>query len=171
MKPIRFSRILLLILIVIISNLVPYFLKERYITAIFLSILNHTTAVISRHSIILLVLSWQIFFYTLQKKPSYNKIVNQVASSTLGLYLFHEDKILNLKNTLNFVFEKFMNYGFLEANIFFPLKYILITAFIFLMGFVLEEIRMFLIQKPFMHYISRKYKNAIVKADAWMNSF
>jgi surface polysaccharide O-acyltransferase-like enzyme len=171
MKVIRFSRILLLILVVVISKLLPYFLPERYLTTIFLSILNNTTGAISRHSIILLVLAWQIFFYTLQRKPSYHKTVNRVASTALGIYLFHENKMLNLKNTLDFTFEKLINHGFLETNIFFPLKYILIVGFIFLLGFVLEEIRMFLLQKPFMNFISRKYQNAIEKADAWMNAF
>ena len=161
-----------LIALVILSKLALYALKGKSgVPKVISLILNHTLANTGRHSMIILLISLLIFFSVLRKKATCNKVVNKIAACCLGVYLFHENHLLELPNTLDKIFGKLTSYGFLTADVLFPLRYAGAVLGVFVLGVILEWLRDRILQRPFMKYVSTKWEDKLCKLDNRFNSF
>lgn len=53
---------------------------------------EHSTYFYSLNSILIVGLAFSLFYFFLQKPPFYNKIINEVSASSLGVYLIHDNQ-------------------------------------------------------------------------------
>ena len=59
----------------------------------------------------------------------------------------------------------------MNFDILFPLRFILAVLVIFILGIILEAMRDFILQKPFMKFVSNKYGDKLKRIDNWFNTF
>ena len=169
-KFIKKRYIIFLIVIVIGSKfLLRYFSGKGNIDVIVSLIVGKTIGYTGRHSMILLLLAFLIFFKVLSHKPTYNKVINKIASCCLGVYLFHENNVMKFPNVTDTFCQKVNSLGYMRADMFFPFKYIIIVLVLFIVGTILECVRTLVIQKPFMKWFSSKYSSRLAKIDDWLN--
>lgn len=126
-------------------------------------------AITGRHSIILLVFALSIFFNVVYKKPTCNRLVNNIASCTLGVYLFHEFNAMWAINPMNEVIKRLIEMDIIDSSIYLPIQYTISILCIFTVGIFLEFTRNTIIQKPLMKYVSKKHGNIIEKINNWFN--
>lgn len=113
----------------------------------------------------LMVLDAIFLFYVfknLQIKAS--KIINTLASATLGIYLFHEypfarpllwDKLLRVKEVYS-------------SNIFIMYLFLSVIG-LYLLGTVIDLIRIHMFEKPLFHFKIKGIENVFSKLDTWIN--
>ncbi len=159
-----------LILLVLVSKCVQYFLPSNKVFASICTLLNRTVASTGRHSMIILIIAMLIFFDVLRRKPTYNRTVNHISSHCLGVYLFHENNLLGLPNTLDVIFRRSTSLGYLTLNSWFPVQFTGIVVCVFIVGILLEWLRELILQKPFMKYVSKKWTHKMEAVDAWFNT-
>lgn len=159
-----------LILIVLLSEMVLYYNQGTLIGTLSSFIILKTIS-IGRHSIFLLLIGMLLFFCVLQEQPRYNRVVNNVATCTLGVYLFHEDHLLKLPNTINAIFLHLTRGGLIVPDQYFFVRYLLAVLFVFAVGTLVEWFRQRLLHKPLMDFLSVKYAARLDKIDAWFNNF
>ncbi len=163
---------ILTIIIVVASIFISNALLDKSVPLKVISyLISQTFGKIIRHSNIMLITSILIFFNVLNKKPSYNKKINKISSYCLGIYLFHENAFFNMP-LVPWAFVKAFNYwGFMSIDVFFPISFLSIVILVFIFGAIIEAIRNYIIQKPFMSWVSKKYENNMNLIDNWFNSF
>lgn len=106
-----------------------------------------------------------LFFFVVEKKESYHPYINAVSSCVLGIYLFQENSLCNI---INYVFKKMEEIGWLTLNALFPIKYISVVLLIFAMGFLIELLRKYVIQKPIMKLVD-SHQESLAKIDRWFD--
>lgn len=163
--------ILAITIVIAVRFLYFYLNKYNLFKNYFSMLLDSTIGCIGRHSIIILLLAMLIFFTVLNKKPTFNKIVNRVASCCLGVYIFHENGVFGFPNITNKLCTKLNSLGFMDANLLFPIKYIGVALILFIAGVILEFFRDLIIQRPFMKWFSNKFSYKLNKIDDWFNNF
>ena len=101
------------------------------------------------------ILSISIFEIFLNIKLDYNKFINKIASTTLGIYLIH-DGILQ-----NYIWKDiFKTTEYLNKNN--PVLYILITTFtIFIIGAIIDLIRQFIEKRTLKKFLESNLYNKI----------
>ena len=128
--------------------------------------LSYTLAVITRHSLILLVDALLLYFAVLKRPARHNKTINRFATFMLGVYLFHDNSMG--PNMLNGFLLVAQNAGLLAATAFFPLEYLAFIVFVFATGLLVEMIRFRLIQQPAMRWMETRFASGLNKIDRWM---
>ena len=116
------------------------------------------------------IIALMICFLVFQKKAFYNPIINKLALCVLGVYLLHEQSLIDFSNTLDFLINKCIDFGFINFGWFFPLQYFAIVLLVYVLATIFEYIRLLIIQKPFMKYISIKFSKQINRIDESLNS-
>ncbi|MBO4830794.1 MAG: acyltransferase [Fibrobacter sp.] len=127
--------------------------------------INNTILDTNRHSLILLIISFFIFFSIKDVKPFYSNFINLVSSCTLGVYLFHENSLFNLCDILKGVGFKI---GFIQYDNLFPLTYLTVIFCVYILGSMLEFFRIQILQKPFNKFLNEN-KNRLLKIDDFIN--
>lgn len=155
-----------LFFVIIFGKILNYFPVPDFLKII----INKTVAATERHSIILLIIALMICFLVFQKKAFYNPIINKLALCVLGVYLLHEQSLIDFSNTLDFLINKCIDFGFINFGWFFPLQYFAIVLLVYVLATIFEYIRLLIIQKPFMKYISIKFSKQINRIDESLNS-
>lgn len=118
---------------------------------------KYGTYFFNRNSIFILVLATCIFIKTLSIKPFSNSVINTVASTTLGIYLIHDNP--NFRSIIwNRIFDlsKYINEYYFIIMIF------LTTFIIFIISFLIELLRKTILDK-FIEKIISKLNNKITK--------
>ncbi len=136
---------LVLIAVILVSYSVSHYIGDLKNGTLFKLLLDSTTGNINRHSVIMLLLAFSIFFFAADFKPNYSKTVNYIASFTLGIYLFSENPLFNIT-------DKFTAFAINSKHIFSShiviLVYILTAVLIFMCGLVFEMFRYYTFQMP-----------------------
>lgn len=96
------------------------------------------------------ILSVSVFIAFAKKKPYYNKGINYVASSVLGIYLLHDNNISRL-----FIWDKFNISAVIDKKYFWIYE-ISIVLIIFCFGLVIDKIREKFIEKPIFKYMESR---------------
>ena len=122
---------------------------------------------VGRHSLAILTLALLIFIFTINKKPFYDSTVNAIAKNAFGVYLFHENKLLNV---CDLFMKHLVDVKFLAANAAFPLTYLCGVLMLFCFGIVVESIQFRLIHVPLMKWIDGRFSQQIASAENWINS-
>lgn len=115
-------------------------------------------------SFMITILSYSIFLNCVYKKPYTNRIINYIASFSLGIYCFHEGTRFNVLDNIS----KYACTNNLINNDNFAYAYILLVLFVFILGILVGSIRRLVLQKPF-DYLVDKYIST-EKFDNWINS-
>lgn len=122
---------------------------------------------IGRHSMLILLLSSLIFLMVLDMKPSHNQFINTIASWTFGVYLFHENKLVNV---CDLIMQKLNSLSLLNTSIWFPMQYFFSVFAIFVVGILIEAAQNKFIHRPIMSMIEKQYGEGVKRIDQWFNS-
>lgn len=133
-------------------------------------LVENTLAMATRHSVILLADAYLVFFFAMKKPPRVNGKVNAIAGCTFGVYLFHENNISVLPNTLDSVIRFMQNRGCFTGGLKFAAEFVLMVMVVFAAGTVFEALRKKLLQKPFERHIEKRCGAKLTAADAWLNA-
>lgn len=96
-----------------------------------------------------LLLGIGLFIIFLKVKITYRPWINAVASTTFGIYLLHDNKLF-LHNMWDNVLATYQYYD----SILLPLYAILVVALIFVIGMIVDYVRLAFIEKPVMKAIT-----------------
>ena len=96
-----------------------------------------------------LLLGIGLFIIFLKAKITYRPWINAVASTTFGIYLLHDNKLF-LHNMWDNVLATYQYYD----SILLPLYAILVVALIFVIGMIVDYVRLAFIEKPVMKAIT-----------------
>lgn len=133
-------------------------------------LLENTLAMPTRHSLIMLFDAYLVFFCVSKKPPRFNGKVNAVAGCTFGVYLFHENNISTLPNTLDTIIHTLQGRGLFTGGIKFAGEFFLMVLLVFIAGTMFEAVRKRALQKPFERHIDRKFAEKHLTADDWLNT-
>ena len=96
-----------------------------------------------------LLLGIGLFIIFLKAKITYRPWINTVASTTFGIYLLHDNKLF-----LHYMWDNiFSTYQCYDSALL-PLYAILVVALIFIVGMVVDYMRLAFIEKPVMKAIT-----------------
>ena len=96
------------------------------------------------------------------------KMVNLLASSALGIYLFHENQIFPIKDYFAQVLQEVYQVSDLLTLPFCAVLYILECIVILVSGYLVEQCRKIIVERPLLKYIQSKYGTYLKKIDEWM---
>lgn len=106
-----------------------------------------------------LLLGIGLFIIFLKAKITYRPWINTVASTTFGIYLLHDNKLF-----LHYMWDNiFSTYQYYDSALL-PLYAILVVALIFIVGMVVDYMRLAFIEKPIMKRITLY----IESSQSWM---
>lgn len=100
-------------------------------------------------NIFILCIGLGMFLYFLQKKIQYNKTINMIASTTFGIYLIHDSALLRKY----FWCDVFGNAEYYNS-MWLPLHVLTVVTIIFVVGAIIDYIRIRLVEKPLMRKIN-----------------
>ena len=106
-----------------------------------------------------LLLGIGLFIIFLKAKITYHPWINTIASTTFGIYLFHDNKLF-LHHMWDNIFSTYQYYD----SALLPLYAILVVALIFIVGMVVDYMRLAFIEKPVMKRIT----SYIESSQSWM---
>lgn len=96
-----------------------------------------------------LLLGIGLFIIFLKAKIAYHPWINTIASTTFGIYLLHDNKLF-----LHHMWDNvFGTYQYYESTLL-PLYALLIVALIFIVGMVVDYMRLAFIEKPVMKVLT-----------------
>ena len=96
-----------------------------------------------------LLLGIGLFIIFLKAKITYHPWINTIASTTFGIYLLHDNKLF-LHHMWDNIFETYQYY---DSSLL-PLYAICIVALIFIVGMVVDYMRLAFIEKPVMKVLT-----------------
>ena len=96
-----------------------------------------------------LLLGIGLFIIFLKAKITYHSWINTIASTTFGIYLLHDNKLV-MHYMWDYIFSTYQYYD----SPLLPLYAILIVALIFIVGMCIDYIRIAFIAKPVMKRIT-----------------
>ena len=102
-----------------------------------------------------LLLGIGLFIIFLKTKITYHPWINTIASTTFGIYLFHDNKLF-LHHMWDNIFSTYQYYD----SVLLPLYAILVVALIFIVGMVVDYMRLAFIEKPIMKRITLYIKSS-----------
>ena len=111
------------------------------------------------YSFFQLLLGIGLFIIFLKVKIAYHPWINMIAFTTFGIYLLHDNKLF-LHHMWNNIFETYQYY---DSSLL-PLYAICIVALIFIVGMVVDYMRLAFIEKPIMKRITLY----IESSQSWM---
>lgn len=115
-------------------------------------------------SLTILLISLSIFLLFRNIGHFTNRAINIIASATLGIYLIHDHPLIREK-IYNNLFHCVDHYGFPEM-----ISYCLFVTFtIYVTSLIIELIRIYIIDRPFMDLITPFLKTAHEKYQQWLN--
>ena len=155
---------LIAICAVILSKVALHYIGDNSDLYYLKRTIEGTVAYTARQSAFLLFVAFEIFllFISLPKKNS--KVINFIASSTFGIYLFHETVFTDVVYTIgnsqitkrasvkDIVVKWFSDQGFIKGDYTFPVVIILITLLVFFFGFVVD----YMVQKTLFAFCYKK---------------
>lgn len=118
----------------------------------FLTVHNRRFIISNINNFILFTLSVSIFITFIKKKEWYNKNVNYIASSVLGIYLVHDNFILRQ------IIWKTVNIGAFIEKPYFWLYEIVIILFIFFTCLLIDKVRIKFIETPVLTFVYKKWE-------------
>lgn len=158
----NYFKIISLIALVILSKIIMSVQTDSFAIKFIQGILAFTIGNIGRYSVMILFIALLVFYKTIKMRSIYNRVINTISSLTLGVYLFHENALLDCPNVLRSIFKILVNYNFFGENIFlFPFKYIFIVIIVFLCGCIIEYFRKRILHKPIMEFIEKTKRKQI----------
>ena len=107
------------------------------------------------YSLNIILLSADLFLFFAKKPPFQNKTINWLSSSTLAIYLFHENS--NMRKCLWGILglSRFLNKWY------FSLLTVLAILGIFIVSILLDKLRLFLFESPAIHARENAAYNAV----------
>lgn len=111
---------------------------------------THSTYFFYQDKIPVFVLSVLIFIVFLKLNIGTNKIINMVSSTTLGIYLIHDNYYFR-----NFLWEKIFKVSNFSESIFFPLYSIGVVLIVFAFCSFFELLRINLFERKYMKLINK----------------
>ena len=90
-----------------------------------------------------------LFIIFLKAKITYRPRINAVASTTFGIYLLHDNKLF-----LHYMWDNVLATYQYYDSILLPLYAILVVALIFVIGMIVDYVRLAFIEKPVMKAIT-----------------
>ena len=96
-----------------------------------------------------LLLGIGLFIIFLKAKITYHPWINAVASTTFGIYLLHDNKLF-----LHYMWDNVLATYQYYDSILLPLYAILVVALIFVIGMIVDYVRLAFIEKPVMKAIT-----------------
>ena len=106
-----------------------------------------------------LLLGIGLFIIFLKAKITYHPWINTIASTTFGIYLLHDNKLF-----LHYMWDNiFGTYQYYDSALL-PLYAILVVALIFIVGMVVDYMRLAFIEKPIM----KRIMLYIESSQSWM---
>ena len=96
-----------------------------------------------------LLLGIGLFIIFLKAKITYRSWINVVASTTFGIYLLHDNKLF-----LHYMWDNVLATYQYYDSILLPLYAILVVALIFVIGMIVDYVRLAFIEKPVMKAIT-----------------
>ncbi len=96
-----------------------------------------------------LLLGIGLFITFLKVKITYSPWINTIASTTFGIYLLHDNKLV-----MHYMWDHvFSTYQYYDSPLL-PLYAVLIVAFVFVIGMCVDYLRLAFIEKPVMKAIT-----------------
>lgn len=154
----------------IIAARMAFYLPDTEWTLFLKEVLNLTIGAVNRHSVVMLVDAFLIFFWVSKQIPHYNRLVNKIAACTFGVYLFHGNFVASFPTVVHFIFNKCVQWRFITFTRRFPFQYVLAVLLTFMIGTVIEYFRQLTIQKPVMKLLEKHCSGHMAKIDQWFNS-
>lgn len=111
---------------------------------------SHATDFKKENSIFVFVLSVSLFLLFLHRRPFVNRWINQLALSMLGVYLLHENELLYPT-----MFQDWLNGPKWLASPWLAVHALLSVAAIFAAGVVIDQLRIFLLERPLFSLLDR----------------
>lgn len=120
-----------------------------YLSAIFFSLLGtkieffnaYVTYFYGVQKLPILVISVLIFLITKNIKISNSKIISTISSSTFGIYLIHDNKLMR-----NFIWSTIFNVNSYLDKYYLPLYIIIVVLIVFFTCFFIERVRLYIEQ-------------------------
>ncbi len=113
---------------------------------------SHATDFKKENSIFVFVLSVSLFLLFLHRRPFVNRWINQLALSMLGVYLLHENELLYPT-----MFQDWLNGPKWLASPWLAVHALLSVAAIFAAGVVIDQLRIFLLERPLFSLLDRHW--------------
>lgn len=125
-------------------------------------IIDFITGKFGRHSILFFIDS--IFVFYIFKSISINKsmVINKIASTTFGIYLFHENQLFSVRS---YMYNWIVKYN----NNYFLIFYFLEIFLIFVLGVIIDLIRQWIFKKIDSKKNKIVYNNKYKKIDNYIN--
>ena len=100
----------------IIAARMAFYLPDTEWTLFLKEVLNLTIGAVNRHSVVMLVDAFLIFFWVNKQRPHYNRLVNKIAACTFGVYLFHGNFVASFPTVVHFIFNKCVQWRFITFS-------------------------------------------------------
>lgn len=146
------------------GDTIPFFHNRRknvlcalicWLFIVFSVILNHFIHLypndyfMRAQSLPLVLLSFSLFLAIKNTQFPYTPVINQVAGSVLGIYLIHDNPYVR-----DILWAKILHNAVYGNSPFLIIHMITSVVIVFLVCMVIEKIRIYLFEKPFMHYLA-----------------
>lgn len=95
---------------------------------------------------------------------NYHYWINLIARTTFGIYLLHDNELIN-----DYLWQNFLHIPAIYGSAHMVLKTLCIGITIFLVGMVIDLIRLKLLEKPIFNWLDPKLDEVQVKMERWYN--
>ena len=102
------------------------------------------------NNFILFIASVSVFVSFIKKKEWKNQVINYIASSTLGIYLLHDNFIVRE------IMWKQINIAYYINTNYFWIYELAVVVLIFCLTFLIDKARKRFIEKPLFNYIDKR---------------
>lgn len=150
-KKMFFATVGLLVASIIIMNLTGYILKIQVL-------LEHATYFTNGSSFLALAVSVCLFLWAITSKPFYNKGINRIAKSMIGVFIIHQNPI-----SAEIIWNRISpNINQLTAprGGFILLHFLLKITIVFFACVIIDQVRLETIDKLFTRYVDKKWAKA-----------
>lgn len=135
-----------------------YFLSKRF------DFLNQDPVYLCHDSIFTILFSMLLFLMFKNIHMNYHYWINLIARTTFGIYLLHDNELIN-----DYLWQNFLHIPAIYGSVHMVLKTLCIGITIFLVGMVIDLIRIKLLEEPIFDWINPKLDEVQMKMERWYN--
>lgn len=121
---------------------------------------------INRHSLIILFSALCLFVFVLKLRSTNNRIINYIASCVFGVYLFHENPVINITKLLG---DRLLNTNMYTNKIIILISFVGVVLLILILGIIIESIRQYICDKLIFKKLIKTISPLCNRIDKWLS--
>lgn len=127
--------------------------------------LNQDPLYLSYDSIFTILFSMILFLLFKNIHMNHHHLINLVAKTTFGIYLLHDNELIN-----EYLWQNILHIPAVYGSTYMVLKTLSIGVAIFIVGMVIDLIRIKLLEEPIFDWINPKLDEVQMKMERWYDS-